>query len=488
MLKRYMVAGAAASPLIRYGIAVAVSIFALGLVLGIAPFIGYIPLFFLAAVAVVETYAGAGPAILSVVLCVVGSLFIMQKRELPYLPNEEVHKLAELAIFPVVAIAVVYLVETRRKHKTLVRKQWLEISTLLESMPEAVFIFDANARIADVNPAAQEMCSANREELIGSHVGILAKHLGAQQEGRPVTTERLVVARALKGERVQNEPRTLTHGRDGSPLDTLLSANPMFDDNGAIIGVLLVVKDITEITQLQRRVTDTERHLAIGQMASGIAHDFNNILNTIAQTSAVLQENPGKTEEERRFYLRMIDTSVQRGAEIIRRVREYVRGGTGETAKVDVRQLLQDALELTRPMWRGVEGLSVVTEFQPVSPVDANAADLRRVFTNLIMNAIQAMPRGGRLTLRCEEAGGRVLASVADSGEGIPPAQQKKIFLPYYTTKATGTGLGLSTAQKILLSQGGNIRFSSDPDRGTTFTVELPAVVRPDEQKGALVA
>jgi PAS domain S-box-containing protein len=477
-----------ASRVLRYGIAVAASVAALGLVLGIAPFIGYIPLFFLAAVALVETYAGPGPAIVNIVLCVLGSLFLMQQRGLRYMPNEQVHKLAELGIFPIVGFAVVYLVETRRKHKTLVRKQWLEISTLLESMPEAVFVFDANARIADANPAAQEMCSASRDELVGSHVGILAKHLGAQQEGRPVTTERLVVARALKGERVQNEPRTLSHGRDGSPLDTLLSANPMFDEKGVIIGVLLVVKDITEVTQLQRRVADTERHLAIGQMASGIAHDFNNILNTIAQTSAVLQESPGKSEEERGFYLRMIDTSVQRGAEIIRRVREYVRGGTGESAKVDVRQLLQDALELTRPMWRGVEGLSVVTEFQPVSPVNANAADLRRVFTNLIMNAIQAMPKGGRLTLRCEEAAGRVLASIADSGQGIPPEQQKKIFLPYYTTKATGTGLGLSTAQKILLSQGGNIRFNSDPGRGTTFTVELPSAARPVEPNEARVA
>jgi signal transduction histidine kinase len=184
----------------------------------------------------------------------------------------------------------------------------------------------------------------------------------------------------------------------------------------------------------------------------------------------------------------MIDTSVQRGAEIIRRVREYIRGGTGEMAKVDVRPLLQDALELTRPLWRGLEGLSVVTEFQPVPPVNANAADLRRVFTNLIVNAIQSMPKGGRLTLRCEAAGERVLATISDTGVGIPPEQQRKIFLPYYTTKATGTGLGLSTAQKIVLSQGGNIRFQSEVNRGTTFIVELPAALAAVEPQSARVA
>jgi len=136
---------------------------------------------------------------------------------------------------------------------------------------------------------------------------------------------------------------------------------------------------------------------------------------------------------------------------------------------------MQDALELTRPMWRGVNGLSVVTQFQPVSPVRANAADLRRVFTNLLVNAIQAMPQGGQLTLHCQEHAGKVLASVQDTGSGIPSEQQKKVFLPYFTTKPTGTGLGLSTAQKMLLAQHGNISFHSEPGKGSTFTVELPA-------------
>jgi hypothetical protein len=92
------------------------------------------------------------------------------------------------------------------------------------------------------------------------------------------------------------------------------------------------------------------------------------------------------------------------------------------------------------------------------------------------------MPENGKLTLECEERSGRVFASVRDTGTGIPTEQQKKIFLPYFTTKPTGTGLGLSTAQKILLSQGGNITFSSEAGKGTVFTVELPAAT---EQEGA---
>ena len=458
-------------PLLGYLFAMVVSGLALAVVLGLEEVVGYIPLLFLAFVALVEAYAGLGPALLSVVACILGSFVFMNAH---VIVNEHLHNYSKLAIFPVVAGAVIYLMESRRRERQAAREQLLELSTLLESMPEAVFIFDRNARVADVNRAAEQISACTREELTGAHVNFLARHLGVNKHEQPANLSTLAVTRALRGETVQNEARCFSNPADGSPLDALVSASPMRGSDGEIIGALLLVRDVTEINQLQRRVSDTERHLAIGQMASGIAHDFNNVLNTITQATALLQSRTGNSEEER-LYLAMIDNSARRGAEIIKRVREYIRGGSGETALLDVRQLMQDALELTWPMWRGLSGLSVINQFQPVSPVRANAADLRRVFTNLLVNAIQAMPQGGQLTLRCEEHGGKVLASVQDTGSGIPSEQQKKVFLPYFTTKPTGTGLGLSTAQKMLLAQHGNISFHSEPGKGSTFTVELPA-------------
>jgi PAS domain S-box-containing protein len=458
-------------PVLAYLFAFLVGGVALGVVVGLEHVVGYIPLLFLAFVALVEAYAGWGPALLSMGICIAGSFWFMNAQ---VIVNEHLHNYAKLAIFPVVAVAIIYLMETRRRERQAAREQLLELSTLLEGMPEAVFIFDRNARVVDVNRAAEQISACTREELTGAHVNFLARHLGVQKHDQPAQVSSLAVTRALRGETVQNEARTFSNPADGSAVDALVSANPMRGSEGEIIGALLVVRDVTEINQLQRRVSDTERHLAIGQMASGIAHDFNNVLNTITQATALLQTRPEQTEEQR-FYLGMIDNSARRGAEIIKRVREYIRGGSGETALVDVRQLMQDALELTRPMWRGVNNLSVITQFQPVSPVVANAADLRRVFTNLIVNAIQAMPEGGQLTLQCEERGGKVYASVQDTGSGIPSEQQKKVFLPYFTTKPTGTGLGLSTAQKMLLAQGGDISFHSEPGKGSTFTVQLPA-------------
>src|SRR6185437_11504047 len=118
----------------------------------------------------------------------------------------------------------------------------------------------------------------------------------------------------------------------------------------------------------------------------------------------------------------------------------------------------------------------LITQLQPVKAIQANPADLRRVFTNLIINAIEAMPKGGELTITTLEKSGRVVASVSDTGTGIPLNHQPKIFFPYFTTKTRGTGLGLSGAQKIVLARGGNITFHSEPGKGTTFTVELPIV------------
>jgi two-component system NtrC family sensor kinase len=209
-------------------------------------------------------------------------------------------------------------------------------------------------------------------------------------------------------------------------------------------------------------------------VAAGIAHDFNNTLQTIGQAVAVLQMSPDRTAEERKVFLDMIQTAVRRGAEVISRIRDYLRSGSNIAREVDTSSLLRDAIELTRPMWQSARGIDVKMELKHTANVRGNEADLRRVFTNLIINSLQAMPGGGKLTVGCEEQDRRIHAWVRDSGQGIPPELWKKIFNPYFTTKPGGTGLGLSGAQKILLGVGGNISFESQPGKGTQFDIYLP--------------
>jgi len=469
--------------LVLYLAAVVVSWLAIAVVAGVQPYVGFLPILLLPAVAVAEHYGGLGPGVLSIMMCTVGSLLLMR---VPLSVPEEVHSLTNLAVFPAVAASLLWVMHSRRQQQQLGEERRVELSTLLESMPEAVLIFDPSGRPVEVNSAAVAFTGLTREELLEYSTARLARHLAVQTEDQPVDFPNLAVTRALRGEVVRNESRVFSPPPDHNRIQAVVSASSLRGRQGEIIGALVVVRDVTEITQLQQRVADTERHLAIGQMAAGIAHDFNNVLDTISQAVGVLEIRPEQSVEDRKVVLRMIHNAVRRGTEIITRVQEYIRGGTGQQAPVDVRQMLEEALELTRPLWRNVPGLAVVQELRPVSPVLANAADLRRVFTNLIINAIQAMPQGGQLTVHCEQNTGTVAAWVGDTGAGIPPEAQKKIFLPYYTTKPAGTGLGLSTAQKIVLSQRGKIRFSSEPGQGTTFWVELPAMA--PEQAPARIA
>ena len=356
--------------------------------------------------------------------------------------------------------------------------QQVELSTLLESMPEAVFIFDRNGKLVEFNSAAMRVCGSEPRDLRGASLEDLGKHLDIRANGERVEFPHFAATRALRGEQVRLEHRIIHNAETGAGCEVLVSANPMRNQDGEIIGALVVVRDITEVQNLQKRLADTDRHLAIGQMAAGIAHDVNNVLSTISQSAAVLEQKTEVSNSDRKLYFGLIQNAVRQGAEIVQRIREYIRGGTGERLPTNVGNIMREALELTKPLWGDQRDrrIEVEANINPTAPVEANPADLRRVFANLIINAIDAMPQGGRLTMESAEQNGRVMASVADTGSGIAPEQRKKIFLPYYTTKSKGTGLGLSGAQRIVQSFGGNIGFTSEVGRGTKFMIELPAL------------
>jgi PAS domain S-box-containing protein len=358
-----------------------------------------------------------------------------------------------------------------RKLAPEVRRQ-MEISTLLESMPEGVLIVDADARLLEVNSAAERFLRVNREQLRGMSMRDLKRLVTVTSDDQPLQFPQYAVVRALAGETIRNERRTFRVSQDGDPIEALVSGNPIRD--GAIVGAVVIIRDITELTDLQRQLSDTERHHAIGQMAAGLAHDFNNVLDTIEKATTVLELKSEAPAEQRGKYLEMIHNAVSRGAEIIERLRQYLRDRSTDVRPVDLEKLVKETVQLTEPMLHEAGNIRLHMAIQPVRPVRGNATDLRRVFTNLIVNAIEAMPRGGELWVMVDEHNGNVRAQVADTGAGIPAEQQKKIFYPYFSTKAKGTGLGLSSAQRTVLSYGGNIRVQSEPGKGTRFTVELP--------------
>lgn len=352
----------------------------------------------------------------------------------------------------------------------------IELCTLLENLPEAVLIVESSGHIIEANSPTERFVGMKPEQLRGMNISELAKVVSIREQGRAVDVANTAIARALRGDRVHDE-RRIFELKEDEKIEALVSANPMRAADGAIIGALMVIRDVTELTQLERRLGDTERHRAIGHMAAGLVHDFNNVLDTVEKAVTLMELREQTPPEQRRPYIDIAHKAVRRGAEIVARLRQYLKNGSGEMTTIPLRQIVEESLELIQPMLQTAhQSIQVKRELNEAGMVRANAADLRRALVNLMINALQAMPGGGELAVKTERNGENTRARVivADTGVGIPKHQQKKVFFPYFTTKQNGTGLGLSGAQRIVLSYNGTIHFWSEPGKGTRFTVELP--------------
>lgn len=376
-------------------------------------------------------------------------------------------ELTQLLCAAPLAVAAVHLVERRGRREALDPHRHVELATLLHSLPEAALLFDERRELIEVNFAAEQLYRRSRSELL-----TMRDKLIADGDGAGIHLPSHFVDAALRGETTRQARRSMRIS-DERTADVLVSASPVRGGSGEIVGAVIILRDITELGILEQRLADTERHRAIGQLAAGIAHDFNNVLEAISQAVFILEMNAEAPAEERRTYTRMIERAVKRGAEISERMRQYLRGSASDQQDVWLKSTLEDVIELTRPLWSRHKGIRLHTEFNDPPPVRGNLADLRRVFTNLIINAVEAMPDGGTITVRCEAGADGARVSVSDTGSGISPKDQKRIFNPYFTTKKEGTGLGLSGAKRIVTAAHGKIYFETEQGRGTTFVVEL---------------
>jgi signal transduction histidine kinase len=216
-------------------------------------------------------------------------------------------------------------------------------------------------------------------------------------------------------------------------------------------------------------------------MAAGIAHNFNNVLTTILTRAQLLALQLTDTSGLQRG-LNLIAQAAADGATIVRRLQKLAQGpGTSEVAALDINTLVREVLETTQPVWhdharREGRPVEVRLELTPVPQIAARAAELREVLTNLLLNAVEAMPQGGQLTLRTWVEGGKVCIAVNDTGVGMTAEVQRRLFDPFFTTKgARGTGLGLSVSQALIKGHRGTLTVDSEPGRGSTFTIRLPA-------------
>ncbi len=347
-------------------------------------------------------------------------------------------------------------------------KQSLE--QLIRSAGEAIISVDRAERIHAWNPAAERIFTATEAETLGTPITGVLPEAGYRR-----------AKAALSAEEPVHTYETRAPRRGGGEMELTVTLSALRGGGGEVEGILAIVRDVTTQRELEAQMHQSEKLTALGQLAGGIAHDFNNLLQAILGYAELMARNPEKKELVRRG-LEVIERAASDGSETVRRIQEFARLRPIEAfTSVDLNQVIREAVAITRPRWEqqaaqlGIR-LDLFLDLPALPLVLGRPAALSEVFTNLILNAIDAMPNGGVLRISSTVEGGNwVSVEVADTGIGMPEEVRRRIFDPFFTTKGeAGTGLGLSLSYSIVKSHGGEIRVESQIGRGTSFAVRLP--------------
>ncbi|HEY7065181.1 MAG TPA: ATP-binding protein [Chloroflexota bacterium] len=356
-------------------------------------------------------------------------------------------------------------------------------NALFHGMICGALLTDADGTIADVNEAAACLLGQSAEALRGRALEsllIFARSDGAAPAGPGP------VAEARRTGQPVRECMTRVEEADGTRRWLHADVVPLGDDRPAE-RLLVSFVDVTQRREAERQVqayAQTEKLRALGQMASGVAHDLNQYLGLVAGHGELAMRALGRPDTDWTSAREAVQVMLQAaldGAETVKRLLAFARPRQdGPTQPLAAADLLREVARLTAPRWRDAaqaqgRAISLHVESEPDATLEGWPESLREVFTNLVFNAVDALPNGGTIRLAAWRRGPRTIVEVADSGVGMSPEVQARVFEPFYSTKGErGTGLGLAMVYGIVERHGGQIAVESAPGRGTTFRLTFP--------------
>jgi PAS domain S-box-containing protein len=379
----------------------------------------------------------------------------------------------------------------RSEHLVAAHEEVRRSSTVMEStfrsMAEAVLVIDRNGEVLLSNPAAEKMLRYRR----GMNVTKLRalSNVFHADGVTPLTVADLPATRALRGEEFDDMEFIARPKSGAAQVHLVVSGRPLRDAAGAISGAALVYHDISASRDTERKLQQAQKLEAIGKLTGGVAHDFNNMLTVITGTTETLVAGL-KDQPSLRATASLIDQAAQRCAELIEHLLAFARRQPLHPRNVDVNATVSDVAKLLRPtLGEQIEIKTVLDAGTVTAHIDAS--QLANSVLNMAINARDAMPSGGTLTLLTkmvshEESGldspretgpGRyVMIEVSDTGTGMPAHVREKVFEPFFTTKEVGkgSGLGLSMVYGFVTQSGGHIRIDSEEGQGTTIRLYLP--------------
>jgi two-component system, NtrC family, sensor kinase len=381
-----------------------------------------------------------------------------------YLSTDDLELLFTIAGYVAIAIENARLYQSLEQKAMQIERLKDFSENIVESLNIGVVTVDLEDRIESWNPQLEGLLEISRRDA-------LRKKL---QEVLPADLVAEIASRAA-GDHVSGIYKFRLHTHGGHQLVINASIAPLVGKNGARLGRLILLDDITQRVRLEEQMVQTEKLTSLGLLAAGVAHEVNTPLAVISNYIQMLAKQIPADDPRQKTIERIVKQTF-RASEIVNNLLNFSRTGAAEFIEVDLNSVLEETLTLVQHPFRTAQVKVVRNYTEQLPSVLGSITRLQQVFLNLFMNARDAMPTGGMLEVRTGAQNGSVEVEVTDTGQGIPPEHLHRIFDPFFTTKATGrgTGLGLSVSYGIIKEHAGKVDVRSTPGKGTSFRLEFP--------------
>ena len=364
------------------------------------------------------------------------------------------------------------MVEKVRLQKELIEtKNFLE--SIIEKAGDAISVVDLEGKVLYWNEGAERIYGYTKGQVLGEK---LSDFLYPQDKKSRDDEKRLMeglMARVKDGEVIPNvEVKRLT--RDQKEILISMTISPLKDAEGKIIGASRICKDVTHLKKAEERLILAERLSSLGELTAGVAHELRNPLAGIKINTQVLSRKQDLTEMERRL-LESTQEGIEKIQKIVDDMLHFAKPRASHFKEEALNEVVDKSLAILQARFKKGHISAVFDRGEGLPSVRIDIHQIQQVLINLMLNAIQAMEKGGTLTIRTFlESGGTVGVEIRDTGVGIPLPYLKKVFDPFFTTKSEGTGLGLSISLKILENHGATIDVVSKEGEGACFTIHFP--------------
>ena len=387
-----------------------------------------------------------------------------------FLSTEDVQLLEALAGYIGIAVQNARLYRSLESKAAQYERLKEFSENIVESISVGVLAVDLEDRIESWNSQMEVMYAASRAEMLGRSL---------RDVFPPAFLDEYYRVRQSTG--IHNLYKFRLGTTAGDTRVTNIAIAPLVSKDFSVIGRLIIVDDITERLELESQLSQAEKLSSIGLLAAGVAHEVNTPLAVISSYAQMLSKQVN-TDPKKAELLEKITKQTFRASEIVNSLLNFSRTSSAEFSNVDLNRVIQDTLTLLEHQFKTAR-IHVVPELDPqLPPILGNTGKLQQVFLNLFLNAKDAMPSGGTLTITTGN-GHNVRVVVSDTGSGIAQEHIHRIYDPFFTTKnkpksghSGGTGLGLSVTYGIIQEHAGKIQVDSAPGRGTTFTMEFPMI------------